>query len=451
MSKKYYIETLGCPKNFNDSEYAAGVLDENGYEYTHFPEEADFIIVNTCGFIGDAKKESIDRIFEMNSVLKEGGKLLVSGCLSQRYPHELFEEIPEVSAFIGVNEYSRLAEILDSVSNNESAEKNENEKVFVSTCDLDHLEKTVRRFKETPYTATIKIAEGCNNRCAYCIIPAIRGKYRSKRIEDIVEEAKELSKAGCKELILIAQDLTYYGKDLYGEYSLARLLKELVKVEGIAWIRLMYCYDERITDELIQVMAEEEKICNYLDIPIQHASDKVLKEMYRGSTRKDILNVISKLRNAIPDIAIRTSLIVGFPGETEEDFDILADFVEETKFARLGVFKYSLEENTPAGERDDQIPEEVKEERYHAIMRRQMEISLENNKLLVDKVLDVMVEEIDSEESNGLKSYIGRTRYDAPEIDNSVIFTSSKELNPGDIVKVRITDAFDYDLVGIEL
>ena len=450
MSKKYYIETLGCPKNFNDSEYAAGVLDENGYEYTHFPEEADFIIVNTCGFIGDAKKESIDRIFEMNGTLKKGGKLLVSGCLSQRYSHELYEEIPEVAAFIGVNEYSKLPEILDSISNNESEEKEENEKVFLSGCDLDYLEKTVRRFKENPYSATIKIAEGCNNRCAYCIIPAIRGKYRSKKIEDIIQEAHDLANAGCKELVLIAQDLTYYGKDLYGEYSLPKLLKELVKVQGISWIRLMYCYDERINDELIQVMAEEEKICNYIDIPIQHASDKVLKEMYRGSTKKDILNVISKLRAAIPDISIRTSLIVGFPGETEEDFDILADFVEETKFTRLGVFKYSLEENTPAGEREDQIPEEIKEERYHAIMRRQMEISLENNKSMINKVLDVLVEELDSEENLGLKSYIGRTRYDAPEIDNSVIFTSQKELHPGDIVKVKITDAFDYDLVGFE-
>ena len=449
MKKKYFIETLGCPKNFNDSEYAAGVLDENGYEYTHFPEEADFIIVNTCGFIGDAKKESIDRIFEMNAVLKENAKLLVSGCLSQRYPHELFEEIPEVSAFVGVNEYDKLPEILEKISTVNS--ENEEDKVFVSSCDLDYLEKTVRRFKDNPYTSTIKVAEGCNNRCAYCIIPAIRGKYRSKRIEDIVAEAEELAKAGCKELILIAQDLTYYGKDLYGEYRLPVLLKELVKIEEIRWIRLMYCYDERITDDLINVMAEEDKICKYIDIPIQHASDKVLKEMYRGSTKADIVEVISKLRNAIPDIAIRTSLIVGFPGETEEDFQMLADFVEEIRFSRLGVFKYSPEENTVAGERDDQIPDETKEDRYNAIMRRQMEISLENNREMIGKVFDVLVDDIEGEESNGIKSYLGRTEFDTPEIDNSVIFTSNNNLHPGSMVKVEITDAFDYDLVGMEI
>lgn len=434
--KKFYIETLGCPKNFNDSEYAAGVLLENGYRETDDPTEADYVIVNTCGFIGDAKKESIDKIFEMSNLKNENAKLIVSGCLAQRYAQELSQELPEAQGFIGVEQYSNIHKIFESIEAGE-------EKVFVDSCNLDFLEKAVRKYKDNPYTSTIKIAEGCNNRCSYCIIPSIRGKYRSKSIEDILLEAKELAKAGCKELVLIAQDVTYYGRDMYGKYALPDLLKELVKIDGIEWIRLMYCYDDRITDELIQVIAEEDKICNYLDIPIQHGSDKVLKEMNRNSTGESIREIISKLRSAIPDIAIRTSLIVGFPGENEDDFIDLMNLVEDIRFNRLGVFKYSLEEGTPAGDRKDQISEELKESRYNSIMRRQLDISLENNNKLVGTLQDVIVDFIDDD-----GSYVGRTRYDAPEIDNGVIFTADRELHPGDIVKVKITDAFDYDLVG---
>lgn len=434
---KVYIETLGCPKNFNDSEMAAGILEDNDHIMVESPEEADAIIVNTCGFINDAKTESIGRIFDMAQFKVDSRKLIVSGCLSQRYADELFEEMPEVDAFIGVNEYEQLPRLLDDLDERQ---------IVRNGCDLDVLERSVRKLAENPYSATIKIAEGCNNICAYCIIPKIRGKYRSKREEDILREAEELAEAGCKELILIAQDVTYYGKDLYGEYRLAKLLKKLCRIDGLAWIRLMYCYEDRITDELIETIATEEKICNYLDIPIQHASDHVLKAMNRRSTADSIDQTVKRLKSAIPDIHIRTTLIVGFPGETEEDYEQLIDFVERERFARLGVFAYSQEENTAAGEMEDQIDEEIKEQRLDGIMRRQLDISLGLNREKIGRTLEVLIEEEDTE-----GSYIGRTRYDAPEIDNSVIFTSDSKHRPGDIVKVLIEDAFDYDLVGREV
>ena len=444
--RTFYIETLGCPKNINDSEFAAGVLSEGGYEEVDNPEDADFVIVNTCGFIEDAKKESIDRIFEMADRKGTDAKLVVSGCLAQRYAKELAAEIPEASCFIGVEQYDNIDKILASIDYSN--------KIFTDSCNLDYLEKTVRKFKGIPYTSTIKIAEGCNNRCSYCAIPFIRGKYRSKKIEDIVEEAETLANAGCKELVLIAQDVAYYGKDMYGKYMISKLLKELVRVEGIEWIRLMYCYDDRITDELIEVIATEDKVCNYIDIPLQHGSNKVLREMHRNSTNSSIREVINKLRTRIPDIAIRTSLIVGFPGETDEDFDDLIKLVEDVKFNRMGAFKYSREEGTKAGEREDQISEDIKEERWNAVMRRQVDISLEHNRNMIGTIQEVIVDEreLDTDEieaKNTVFSYIGRTRYDAPEIDNGVIFTSTQELKPGDIVKVKILDAFDYDLAGI--
>lgn len=434
---KVYIDTLGCPKNFNDSEVASGILENNNHVIVNQPDEADAIIVNTCGFINDAKTESISRIFEMAEYKKEGKKLIVSGCLSERYSEELFEEMPEVDVFLGVNEYEKLPEILDNLSDR---------RVLKTGCYSEVLQSAPRKLEDNPYTATIKIAEGCNNVCAYCVIPQIRGKFRSKREEDIIREAEELAAAGCKELILIAQDVTYYGKDLYGELRLAKLLKRLCKVEGIHWIRLMYCYEDRITDELIQVMAEEDKICKYIDIPIQHASDNVLRAMNRRSTSESIRKTVEKLKNSIPDIHIRTTLIVGFPGETEEDYDKLVDFVETERFARLGVFAYSQEENTKAGEMENQIDEEIKEERQDGIMRRQLDISLESNREKIGRTLEVLIDEIDED-----GSYIGRTMFDAPEIDNSVIFTSDKEHCAGDFAWVEITDAFDYDLVGREV
>ena len=436
-NKKVFIDTLGCPKNFNDSEFAAGILEENGYEIIDSPDDADIIMVNTCGFINDAKKESIEHIFEMNERRKDGGKLVVSGCLSQRYSEELSKEIPEADCIIGVNQYNKLPEILSDIDNNH---------VAANSCDLDYLEKTVRKLSDNPYTATLKIAEGCNNTCTYCIIPMIRGKFRSKKMEDIITEAQELANAGCKELILIAQDVTYYGKDLYGKFVLPELLRKLCKIDGIEWIRLMYCYDERITDELIQVMAEEDKICKYIDIPLQHASDNILRLMRRQTTRKSIKETLAKLKAAMPDIHVRTTLIVGFPGETEDDYDQLLELVESERFSRLGVFTYSQEENTVAAEMDNQIDEDIKQIRFDGVMRRQMLISSELNQEKIGKVFDVIVDSMDED-----GSFIGRTRFDAPEIDNSVIFTSKNELQPGDIVKVKINDAFDYDIVGEEL
>lgn len=436
-NKKVFIDTLGCPKNFNDSEFAAGILEENGYEIIDSPEDADIIMVNTCGFINDAKKESIEHIFEMSERRKAGGKLVVSGCLSQRYSEELSKEIPEADCIIGVNQYNKLPEILSDIDNNH---------VAANSCDLDYLEKTVRKLSDNPYTATLKIAEGCNNTCTYCIIPMIRGKFRSKKMEDIITEAKELANAGCKELILIAQDVTYYGKDLYGKFVLPELLRKLCKIDGIEWIRLMYCYDERITDELIQVMAEEDKICKYIDIPLQHASDNILRSMRRQTTRKSIKDTLAKLKAAMPDIHVRTTLIVGFPGETEDDYDQVLELVESERFSRLGVFTYSQEENTVAAEMDNQIDEDIKQIRFDGVMRRQMLISSELNKEKIGKVFDVIVDSMDED-----GSFIGRTRFDAPEIDNSVIFTSKNELQPGDIVKVKINDAFDYDIIGEEL
>lgn len=438
---KVFFETLGCPKNFNDTQAAKGVLMEAGFEIAQTAEDSDVIVVNTCGFINDAKKESIEKIFDMMPYREEGRKLVVSGCLSERYSEDLYEEMPEVDCFIGVNEYERLPEILTRLDSEDGKRINS-----VSGCYEKILSTPKRVLDENPYTATLKIAEGCDNCCAYCIIPKIRGGFRSKPMEAVIAEAEDLAKAGCKELILIAQDVTNYGRDLYGKPRLAELVREVCKVDGIQWVRLMYCYEDRITDELIKVMATEPKVCHYIDIPIQHASDGVLKAMRRRSTEESIKNTIGRLKAAIPDIHIRTTLIVGFPGETEEDFETLLDFVEEMRFARLGVFAYSQEENTEAGEMENQIDDEIKQERLDAIMRRQLDISLEYNKEKIGKELMVLVEEKDED-----GSYIGRTQYDAPEIDNSVIFTSRRDLNAGDMVRVLVEDAFDYDLVGREV
>lgn len=428
---KVYFETLGCPKNFNDTEVAKGILIENEYEIVSSPDEADTIIINTCGFINDAKKESINTIFEMSEY--EGKKIVVSGCLSERYHEDLLKEMPEVDLFLGVNEYENLPKLL-----NEKGDKVTG--IYEKTLAL-----LPRKLEDNPYSATLMISEGCDNRCAYCVIPSIRGGFRSKKMEDCIKEAEMLAKKGTKELILIAQDLTNYGTDIYGEFKLHELVTKLSKIDGVEWIRLMYCYEDRITDELIDVIAENKKVCHYIDIPIQHASDNVLKGMFRRSTRASIENIISRLRAKVPDIAIRTTLIVGFPGETDDDFFELVDFVEKEKFARLGVFAYSQEEGTPAGDRPDQIDEEIKQERLDKIMRTQLEISLENNKALVGTSLEVIIDDLEDE-----NTYIGRTKYDAPEIDNSVIFKSFVKHEIGDIVTVLIQDAFDYDLVGVE-
>lgn len=437
---KVYFNTLGCPKNINDSEIAMGNLEEKGFTIVDSPDEADAIIVNTCGFIEDAKKESIDEIFNMAAYKEKNKKLVISGCLVQRYADELYREIPEANGFIGVNDYDKLPKLLEEL-------KKSNERFLEnSSCDLSEGEVKIRHLTENPYTSYLKIAEGCDNICSYCIIPEIRGPYRSRTIKNVIEEAEMLSKSGCKELILIAQDLTYYGIDNYGKPMLSTLLRKLCKVEGIEWIRLLYCYEERIDDELIRTIASEDKICNYIDIPIQHASDKILDNMNRATTNESLYRTLSKLRSQIPDIHIRTTLIVGFPGETEEDFNILSDFVSDQKFSRLGVFTYSREEGTAAATMDNQIPEDIKQERLDCIMMKQMEISLEGNRKKIGKTLDVIV---DSMEEEGV--YSGRTRYDAPEIDNSVVFTSNSVHKPGDIVPVEILEAYDYDLEGREV
>lgn len=440
---KLFIETLGCPKNFNDSEGIGGIWKRSGMTVTDDLEQADAILVNTCGFINDAKKESIDRIFDMARFIDDkqtasGSRplLIVTGCLSQRYGGDLFEEMPEVDIFLGVNDYEKLPEIVRNLK------KGERKQVF--SCEPTVFEEfSARNIQDNPYSMTVRIAEGCNNCCAYCVIPQIRGRYRSRPIENIVSEATELAGKGCRELILIAQDVTEYGRDLYGSLKLPELLRKLCRIEGIEWIRLMYCYEDKITDELIEVMASEAKICHYIDIPLQHCSDNVLSAMNRHSTNSSITDTIKRLRKAVPDIHIRTTLITGFPGETEEDFNELVEFVETQRFERLGVFAYSREEGTVAGDMECQIDEAVKAARADSIMRRQIDISREINEGKIGNTIRVIVDEKDED-----GAYIGRTQYDAPEIDNTVVFRSDETLKPGDMVNVKITDAFDYDLVG---
>ncbi len=449
---KLYIETMGCPKNFNDSEGIGGIWEAAGHQLTDDPAEADVVLVNTCGFINDAKQESIDRIFDMARFVEETASpeqsepgqemsrklLAVSGCLSQRYKDQLADEMPEVDIFLGVNDYERFPEIVEGFragSGSQSRNFGCQPETFI--------EFSARHLEENPYSMTLRIAEGCDNCCAYCVIPQIRGGYRSRPVENIVAEAEMLAARGCRELVLIAQDVTEYGRDLYGKLALPELLKKLCRVDGIRWIRLMYCYEDKITDELIETVASEEKICNYMDIPLQHISGNVLKAMNRRSTPGSIRRTIARLRQAIPDIHIRTTMIVGFPGESEADFEELLDFVEEARFERLGVFAYSREEGTVAGDMENQIDEDVKAMRADAVMRRQLEISREINEAKVGNTMEVMVDDIDEE-----GAYIGRTAYDAPEIDNTVIFRADAPLKPGEMVRVRITDAFDYDLVG---
>ena len=432
---RIYIETLGCPKNVSDSEYTAGLLTETGHVIVGDAGDADAILVNTCGFINDAKEESIDRILELSREKSDEGILIVSGCLSQRYGEDLSVALPEVDILLGVNEYQNLPQILAEHQKGKQAS-------FFSSYEKEYSEMRSRASLGVSYSAYLKIAEGCDNVCAYCVIPSIRGGYRSRKKENILEEAQRLAENGCKELILVAQDVTAYGVDLYGEYHLPQLLREMCRIDGIRWIRLMYCYEDRITDELIQVMAENNKICKYIDIPIQHASDRILESMNRRSTRASIEDTIRKLRLAMPDIHIRTTLITGFPGETREDAQIMEDFVENMRFERLGVFAYSKEEGTPAASMHDQVPKKVKLARRDRLMLLQQQISLEDNLLKVGHVYEVLVEEQEEE------SYLGRTVYDAPEIDNKVIFTSGRRLLPGEFALVKIEDGFDYDLMG---
>ncbi len=451
MSRKnIYIDTLGCAKNEYDSQMLAAALVERGCSIVFEPEDADIMIVNTCGFIEDAKKESIARIFELAEEKGRGMKLVVTGCLSERYHSELAEEMPEVDMFFGVNDYDRLPDILTG-DREEDADKASAPEVAARSSDmvgdvLDDLRYRKRDFDEGAYTGYLKIAEGCNNACSFCAIPSIRGHYRSKRIEDCVREAQDMADAGIRELILIAQDTSQYGRDLYGKLCLPELLKKLCAIDGIEWIRLMYVYDNGITDELVETIANEPKICKYIDMPIQHVSDNVLHRMRRQSTGASIRAAINMLRERIPEVHIRTTLLVGFPGETEEDMDELLDFIDTMKIDRLGAFAFSDEEGTPSYELDGKLDEETKQARRNAVMEHQLRVSEELNEKKIGKVYEVIVDEMIDEDV-----YSGRTRYDSPEIDCNVAFRSTRDLYPGDIVNVRIDNAYEYDLEGEEV
>jgi ribosomal protein S12 methylthiotransferase len=438
---RVYIDTVGCYKNVEDSERAAGLLEASGHVIAATPDEADVIVVNTCGFIEDAKRESIDRILELAEHRERGAKLVVSGCLSQRYPDEIFEEIPEADAVIGVNEYGRLSDIISKIHGDAPG-------LRIRVTDGKPSVLTGKRRILTPgATAYLKVAEGCDNRCAYCAIPMIRGPYRSVPMETLVSETASLTEAGAREIVLIAQDVSAYGSDIYGRYALPELLEKLAHATGDAaapeWIRLMYCYEERVTGELIDAVARLDNVCKYIDIPLQHVSDGVLSRMGRRSTRKSIERTLDRLRSAVPDIAIRTTFMTGFPGETEDDFAELMDFAAERKVERLGVFAYSAEDGTRAAEMDDRVPVELAVERRDALMTQQMDISLDANRLLIGRELTVLVEGAEDE-----TTFAGRTQYDAPEIDGEVIFSSPSPIGVGSFARVLITDATDYDLVG---
>lgn len=454
--KNVLFVSLGCDKNLVDSEKMLGLLNEAGYRVAQEESEADAIVVNTCCFIHDAKEESVETILEMAEWKKKGRlkALIVTGCMAQRYQDEIQQEIPEVDAVIGTTGYTEIVPILDEIlaeaeaSQKEAAVEEPKEKSFVNCCpSIDLLPASLadKRVVTTGgYTAYLKIAEGCNKRCTYCIIPYIRGHYRSFPMEDLLEEARKLAEGGVKELILIAQETTVYGMDCYGRKALPELLTKLCEIEGIEWIRILYCYPEEITDELIAVMKKEKKICHYLDIPIQHSEDTILKRMGRRTNRAELVSLVEKLRKEIPDIVLRTTLITGFPGETEEEFKNMVDFVDSMEFDRLGVFPYSAEEGTKAAEMDGQITEEVKESRRDEIMALQQEISADKAASRIDDEMSVLIEGYLYEDD----IYVGRTYMDAPKVDGNVFVRAEEELISGDIVPVRITGANEYDLMG---
>lgn len=436
---KVLFISLGCDKNLVDSEVMLGLLAEKGYQMTDDETEAEVIVINTCCFIHDAKEESIQTILEMAEYKKEGTlkALIVTGCLAQRYQQEILDEIPEVDEVLGTTSYP---EIVDAIEN---ALKGRAE-VRMTDIDALPLVDTARQVTTGGHFAYLKIAEGCDKHCTYCIIPKIRGNYRSVPMERLIKEAKGLAEKGVKELILVAQETTLYGKDLYGEKSLHRLLKELCRISGIRWIRILYCYPEEIDDNLIQVMKEEPKICHYVDLPIQHANTDILKRMGRRTSKEQLEEIIRKLRKEIPDIAVRTTLITGFPGETEEQHQELVDFVDEMEFDRLGVFTYSPEEDTPAAEMEGQIPEEVKEDRQAEIMELQQEIAFEQAEDMVGKEVLVMIEGKVADEN----AYVGRTYKDAPNVDGLIFVNTEEELMSGDFARVKVTGAAEYDLIG---
>ena len=448
---KLFCVSLGCDKNLVDTEKMLGVAGSLGVTFTDDETEADAILVNTCCFIGDAKEESVNTILEM-ARYKEEGKcqaLIVAGCLAQRYKQEITDEIPEVDAILGTTSYEEIGKVLTRLFGEQEEEQQAKEgadghiSVFHSLSELPHNAKK-RVVTTGGYYAFLKIAEGCDKRCTYCIIPSLRGPYRSVPMEQLLEEARELADSGVRELILVAQETTLYGKDIYGEKSLPKLLHELAGIPGIYWIRIQYCYPEEITDELIEAIKSEEKVCRYLDIPIQHASDRILRRMGRRTHKEELKERIAKLRREIPDIALRTTLISGFPGETREDHEELMEFVNEMGFERLGVFAYSAEEDTPAYSYPDQVPQEIKEERRDAIMELQQEIAFDNAENMIGREMLVMIEGKVADEN----AYVGRTYRDAPNVDGLIFINTEEELISGDFAKVKITGALEYDLIG---
>ena len=436
---KILFISLGCDKNLVDSEVMLGMLTGKGYEITDDENEADVVVVNTCCFIGDAKEESIHNILEMAELRKAGDikALIVTGCLAQRYKDEIQTEIPEVDAIIGTTAIDAIVETLEDVL----AGQGHNHIEDINRTPVYDKSRIVTTGGHYAY---LKIAEGCDKRCSYCIIPKVRGNYRSIPMESLLEEARKLVEFGAKELILVAQETTLYGKDLYGEKSLPRLLHELCKIDGLYWIRILYCYPEEITDELIETIRTEEKVCHYLDIPIQHASDNILKRMGRRTNQAELRDMIARLRERIPDICLRTTLITGFPGETQEDHEELMAFVDEMEFDRLGVFTYSAEEDTPAAEFEDQIEEEIKKDRQAEIMELQQGIAFEKAENAVGRTVLAMIEGRLPDEN----AYAARTYMDAPNVDGLVFVQTSRELMTGDFVKVKITGSYEYDLIG---
>ena len=435
-----FFVSLGCDKNLVDSENMLGILKDNGYQIIDDEQVADIIIVNTCCFINDAKQESINTILEMAQYKKIGNlkALIVTGCMAERYKEEILEEIPEVDALLGTASFDAILGVMEELREGKKPMRFE---------DIDRIPKvkSKRVLTSGTYSSYLKIAEGCDKHCTYCIIPKVRGNYRSVPMEDLLEEAAYLAEQGVKELILVAQETTLYGKDLYGEKMLPKLLENLCKIDGIAWIRILYCYPEEITEELIEVMKREPKICHYLDIPIQHASNRILKAMGRRTSKEDLIRIVSRLRQEIPDITLRTTLITGFPTETEEEHEELKAFVNDMKFERLGVFTYSREDNTPAAKLKPQISAKVMKQRQQELMELQQSIVFAHTKELVGKTFDVLIEGRITEEEN---VYIGRTYMDAPQVDGFFFLTSQEELISGSIVRAVVTGAKDYDLVG---
>ena len=438
MAVKVGMVSLGCPKNQMDAELMLASLEQAGYEITADSGYADVVIVNTCGFIADAKQESIENILEFAQLKKEKQikKIIVTGCLAQRYQQELADEIPECDAVLGLGANVDIADVVGRVMAGETVR---------SFPSRDNWCLDGSRMLTTPhFFAYLRIADGCNNRCTYCAIPNIRGNLRSRSMEHILSEARALVSTGVKELILVAQDTTVYGQDLYGESRLPDLLRELCKIEDLKWIRLLYCYPEHITDDLLTVMATEEKVLNYMDIPLQHAAGPVLKRMNRPGNRETLTDLIHRIRAAVPDITLRTTVMVGFPGETEEDFEELCEFIQEAKFQRLGCFAFSPEEDTPAYKLPDQLPDEVKFARRDIVMEEQSRISDAYNEAQIGKTFTVLVESFD----RYAECWFGRTEGDAPDIDGKVFFTATRPVQPGDLVEVTVIDTMDWDLIG---